>query len=35
MKHKRWVKMLKPVDQIAIGNNFGLVEAFGKDMDDR
>ena len=29
-----WVKMLKPVNQIAIGNNSGLMEASGKDKDD-
>jgi integrase len=34
MKHKRWVKMLKPVNQIAIGNNSALVEASGKDRND-
>ena len=26
--------MLKPVDQIAIGNNFGLVKPSGKDKED-
>jgi len=26
--------MLKPVDQIAIGNNFGIAKASGKDKDD-
>lgn len=26
--------MLKPVNQIAIGNNSGLMEASGKDKDD-
>ena len=34
MKHRRWVKMLKPVNQIAIGNNSGLMKASGKDKDD-
>ncbi len=34
MEHKRWAKMLKPVNQIAIGNNSGLMEAPGKDKDD-
>jgi hypothetical protein len=34
MKHKGWLKMLKPVDQIAIGNNSGLMEASTKDKDD-
>jgi integrase len=34
MKHRKWVKMLKPVNQIAIGNNSGLVKASGKDKDD-
>jgi hypothetical protein len=27
-------KMLKPVNQIAIGNNSGLVEASGSNKDD-
>lgn len=34
MQHGRWVKMLKPVNQIAIGNNSDLMEASTKDKDD-
>jgi hypothetical protein len=34
MKPRRWVKMLKPVDQIAIGTNSGLIRSVRKKEVD-